>query len=180
MGSRGGGGGRSALRGLRRRYQQHRYRGRAERGGLKARQSLRWVFFKDHGQPLFDEPVGSEAARESGRSRSLAGKEFDCLDETPGVRTRPFGFGPYDPDVAGALLGPPHLSARPVEERVPPERRARRELEQAYPVIAALDVRELVQEQRITLVDGQLVGEPLGEQDHRSSAPEPEQRRDPC
>ena len=106
----------------------------------------------DHVQPPFqagDMPVADRGRGGRGRSVPGIGDEFQGRHEGGRVRLGPcLGHRPDDPGVAALLLRLAQGAAEPPDCRVPPVEPGDRQLEPAHPVIAALQVRQLVQQQR--------------------------------
>ena len=118
----------------------------------------------------------ADPARGCGDPNRIDGDEFDSLQKSTRVMLRVGRQCLEDPHVTTALLGVSQLLSRPPGHGVPPEQRHRNDLDQAYPVIAAARVGQLVRDQRVTFLFAKLREQSGGKQDHQRPHGKPEGR----
>ena len=143
-------------------------------GGSKARQG---TGHQDLLQSGFEVLHGTGARGADGERVGLGGDEREALQEAARVGARRGGQHAQDPLVAAALLGTAESRPGPPRDRVPPEEGRSDDLDEAHPVVAPTHMRELVREERVALVRGEVAEQLLRKEELRPSARGPEHRR---
>ena len=122
----------------------------------------------------------SAGGRRCGRSGSGTRNEFNGRQESSRVSLGSLGHRPDDPGITALFLGLAQQTAAPPDGRMPPVKSADDQLEPAHPVIAPLQVRQLVQQERRPLVEARRRPELRRHQQPGPAADRPEHRRHPA